>query len=416
MKPTLAIIGSGIAGMGAAWYLKDKYQITVFEKNDYIGGHTNTLDIQTAEHKIQVDTGFIVYNLNTYPNLIELFDELGVETIRSNMSFSVWNQDTGLQWCGSSYNQLFAQRRNIFSRQYWSFLSEANRFNKEAPAALEHLNDQMTLQQYLQERGHTEYFTQNYIVPMAGAIWSTPVHKMLQFPVKAMILFFRNHGLLGMNTHYQWWTVKNGARNYMDKIRAALPGEQRVSQRVNQVREIDQGVELQIGSERRRFDRVIIAAHADEALAMLESPDREQAELLSPFRYEVNMACLHSDTSVMPTNQRIWAAWNTKSRTNADGSSESATVYDMNRLQDLPGKQPFFVSINEFQDLDPDLVHRTIRYEHPLFNAETWHAQKNLAHLNKQGPIYFCGSYFRYGFHEDALWSAKSVARRLLDD
>ena len=411
---TLAIIGSGISALGAAYYLREQYDITIFEAGDYVGGHTNTVTVDDDGRALPVDTGFIVYNEVTYPNLTRLFAELGVATHESDMSFGMYNLTTGLQYSGQNYGTLFAQRKNIFSPRHWRLLMQASRFNSTAPEDLDAGRADMPLGEYLRERDYDEYFIHNFIVPMGSAVWSTPVDKMLNFTAAALIRFFRNHGFLGMHTQLQWRTVTGGSRSYVQKILTAVDCDVRLNEPVRGVRRKTQGATVRTDRETRAFDRVLIATHADQALALLENPTALEREILPAYRYEKNRAVLHTDERVLPPLRRVWSSWNYKSRLDpATGTQSTATVYWMNRLQALPTRKNFFVSINDFETIAPEATLRTIDYEHPLFDGRAIELQSRLPELNAHGPIYFAGSYFRYGFHEDGLISGLSVVEKI---
>lgn len=415
---SLAIIGSGISGLGAAYYLRNDFRIDVFEKNDYVGGHTNTVTVEDGGRPLPVDTGFIVYNETTYPNLTRLFAELGVATHESDMSFGMHNQNSGLQFSGQNLGTLFAQRSNVLRPKYWKFLMQADRFNNEAPVHLEQGLADAPLYEYLKEQGYDDYFVFNFIVPMGSAVWSTPVDRMLEFPAAALIRFFRNHGFLGMTTQLPWRTVTNGSHSYVRKIldhledagAAVHTGEGALG-----VHRDARGSGVIVRTEHGEYsyDRVLLAVHGDQALRLLEDPTAEERELLAAYKYEANRAVLHTDESVMPPLRRVWSSWNYKSRQNADGGTDTATVYWMNRLQNLPTKTNYFVSINDFEDIDPAKVVRSIDYEHPLFSSKAIEYQSRLDNLNARGPLYFAGSYFRYGFHEDGLISGLRVVEKL---
>ncbi|MEQ9363906.1 MAG: FAD-dependent oxidoreductase [Leptospirales bacterium] len=410
----LAIVGSGISALGAAYYLRDQYDITIFEAGSYVGGHTNTVTVDDDGAPLPVDTGFIVYNETTYPNLTRLFADLGVATHESDMSFGMHNLSTGLQYSGQNYGTLFAQRKNIFSPRHWRFLLQASRFNETAPAHLEAGEADIPLGAYLEEQGYDQYFIYNFIVPMGSAVWSTPIDKMLDFTAAALIRFFRNHGFLGMHTQLQWRTVTGGSRSYVQKIMSATDHEVRLNEAVRKIRRESDGVSVHTDGATFRFDKVLIATHADQALAMLDKPTALESELLPAFRYEKNRAVLHTDRSVLPPLKRVWSSWNYKSREDAEnGRVESSTVYWMNRLQNLPTQNDYFVSINDFEAIDPAATLRAIDYEHPLFDSNAIRLQARLPELNRNGPIFFAGSYFRYGFHEDGLISGLSVVEKL---
>ncbi|MBL8190128.1 MAG: NAD(P)-binding protein [Acidobacteria bacterium] len=411
----IAIIGTGIAGMACGHFLTAQHELTFYEKNDYVGGHTNTITVDEAGVPVRIDTGFIVYNLVTYPNLVRLFDELQVETVPSSMSFSVNHQPSGLEYCGSGLNGLFAQRRNLLNPGFVRLLLEINRFNNECPKLLDSDPDAaLTLTDYARKNRYSASFLEKYLLPMSSAIWSTEPDVMLGFPAVTLARFFKNHGLLGLNGHYQWRTVKNGSWSYRDKLIA--PFRERILTRraaVAVTRSQGQAVVTDSEGQQATYDKVILACHADQALALLCEPTETEARLLRFFRYQTNRAALHSDESVMPMTRRTWSAWNYRLDYDSQQTVPPTTVYYMNRLQPLNGQRNYFVSINESRTLDAAKIHYETVYEHPVFSAAAIQAQKELPQLNKNGVTYFCGSYFKYGFHEDALTSALDVCRAL---
>ncbi|MCE9599186.1 MAG: FAD-dependent oxidoreductase [Spirochaetia bacterium] len=408
----LAIIGSGIAGMASAYYLRDAYDIYVFEKDSRVGGHTNTIQLDDPAGPISIDTGFIVHNPNNYPSFVKLIQDLGVETIASDMSFSVYNRNINLQFAGENLGSLFAQRRNIFSPRHLGLLLQANRFNKLAPRHAISGKADVSLGEYLSENGYNEHFMQNFIFPMASAVWSTPRSRINEFHAESFIRFFMNHGFLGLSGGREWRTIAGGSSEYMRKIQAALKNPVRTSTPVHRVKRQGDGVVVQTGNGEATFDKVILATHADQALKLLSDASDLEHATLREFQYSKNIATLHSDSRVMPPLKRIWASWNYKIEHHAEEAS-SCTIYYMNRLQRLQTKTPYFVSINEIDSLDPEKVFAQIEYDHPIFNKETAAKQKTLSRLNEQGPVYFAGSYFGFGFHEDALASALNVVRAL---
>lgn len=414
----IAIVGSGVAGLGAAWLLREKYDITVFEAGKYPGGHTNTLDVPLPQGGTQaVDTGFIVFNEHTYPHLLELFRQLGVEYADSEMSFAHYNTSTGLQWCSRGLGGLFAQRRNLFSPRYYRFLLEANRFNSQLPKDLQAGRVEGSFRDYLTRNGFSEFFAENYIVPMTAAVWSTPPERMLAFPARTFARFFVNHGFLSLYSGLQWKYVVGGSRSYVKKILAAFRGKLHLETPVVRVEQDADGVTVHLKGEKQRFDACLMASHADQTLKILSNASEQQRRLLSQFRYEPNEAVLHSDESVMPPIRKTWSSWNFKLGKNRNGEMKSTVVYYMNLLQRIPGSVPYFVSLNDIAAIDPEKTYARLEYEHPLFDEQTEIAQAQLPQLNEEGKIFFSGSYFRYGFHEDAYMSAvqaaDAISRRL---
>lgn len=414
-KEKLAIIGTGIAGMGAAHFLKDQFDLTLFEKNNYVGGHTNTVVVDENGIDVPIDTGFMVFNKVTYPNLLQLFEELNVPIKKTDMSFSVQYRPTGLEYNGSNMDGLFAQRRNIFNPRFLKMLYQINRFNKESVKDLQSGNfSNYSLQDYISFKKYGKDFTLKYIVPMSSAIWSTPMDVTLQFPFETLIRFMYNHGMLGMNTQHQWYTVKNGSETYKKILIEPFKDKIYTGSGVASVNRMNNKVFIQTYDDNvQEFDRVIIATHGDEALQLLSQPTMLQVELLSQFKYQPNTATLHTDTRVMPKNKKVWSSWN-YNIIKRNGQLEPSTVYYMNKLQGVSENEHYMVSINDQGLIDSSKIIKEINYTHPVFDLAAIEAQKKLPELNINGPIYFCGSYFRYGFHEDAFTSGKNLAIDIL--
>ncbi len=414
----VAIIGAGIAGLGCARFLHRDHEITVFDPNGHAGGHSNTVSVNEAGRELPIDTGFMVYNEVTYPNLTRLFRELNAPVKKTSMSFSVQHVPTGLEYCGSSLNHLFAQRSNLFNPRYWRMLKQIDRFNREAVEALEDPTTRsLSLADYVHERGYGQDFFELYLVPMSSAVWSTPPEKMLRFPASTLLRFFHNHGFLGLHTQHQWWTVEGGAREYVRRLIAPFRDRIRLGRAVLRVEE--RADEVRVGTEDGEtlaFDKVVLACHGDEALRLLAQPDAQQEQLLSRFHYEPNVATLHTDPRNMPKTKRAWASWNYRMERDEAGETRASTIYWMNSLQGVSDRQDYFVSINGESGIRPDRILKQIRYEHPLFDVEAVAAQAKLPGLNRRSPeqrLFFCGSYFRYGFHEDAFTSGLEAARAL---
>lgn len=419
-RPRLAIIGTGVAGLGCAHFLHREYELTLFEQNDYAGGHTNTVSVSEEDGEVPIDTGFMVFNEVTYPLLTRFFRELSVASKPTSMSFSVNHLPSGIQYNGTSLEKLFGQRRNLLRGRFWRFLLKIRRFNAETIAALNDPRFQtMTLGDYVRERGYGDDFLNLYVIPMGSAVWSTPPQQMLDFPAMTLMRFWHNHGFLGLNTQHPWRTVCGGAREYVKKILAPMRERLRLNCPIVRVTRDDGGgvkVQPQSGPA-EHFDKVIFASHADQTLRLLGDPSPVEEELLKPFRYQENLATLHTDESFMPSVRRCWGSWNYRIRSAPSGELQTSTHYWMNSLQGVSERINYFVSINAADEIAPAKVLRRIRYEHPLFDLEAIRAQGRLGELNQRSPqqsSYFCGSYFRHGFHEDAFASAVQVCRELL--
>lgn len=418
-RSRIAIIGTGISGLGCAHFLHAHHDLTLFEAGDYIGGHTNTVTVNEDGKELPVDTGFMVFNHQTYPLLCRLFRELGVETKRTDMSFSLTHLPTGYEYNGRNMDTIFGQRKNVFSPRFWRFLLKIHRFNQETVEAMEDPRfEQMTLREYAQARGYGQDFLDLYILPMGSAVWSTPPDQMLDFPARTLMRFWFNHGFLGMKTRHPWWTVCDGSRQYVRKIIPPFADRIRLNTPVRRVERGPQGVTIHTDAHgAETFDKVILATHAPTTRQLLADPTPLEAELLAPFHYQPNMATLHTDERFMPRTRRCWAAWNYRVQVDDQGQLQPSTHYWMNALQGVSDKVNYFVSINGEDEIDPQKVIRRIPYEHPLFDLPAVNAQKRLPELNQLSPnqtTYFCGAWFRYGFHEDGFGSAVSLCRDLL--
>lgn len=410
----VAIVGSGIAGMIAAFLLKDKYNLTVFEKNDYIGGHTHTVEVNEDGKKIPIDTGFIVFNKSNYPNLIKLFDKLDVSYKPTKMSFSVQHIPENLEYNGSGFNGIFGQRRNLLNPSFYTMLSDINRFNKKSLATLDDDRyENYSLQDFIVEENYSQAFKEKYLLPMNSAIWSTPPEKSLQFPLVALVRFFKNHGLLGVNSHFQWYTVEGGSWKYRDKLIETFKEKIIINSEIVSVSRTSSGVELlDINGHIHEFDKVILAGHADQSFKIINQPGTLEKKLLRKFEYQPNKVTLHTDKSIMPNRKRVWSAWNYRIE-KVNGSWTTSTVYDMNALQAVSKNRDYFLSVNDAGNINPEKILREFEYDHPIFNIEAMKAQESLQDLNETGPVYYCGSYFGYGFHEDALTSGINAAEKL---
>jgi predicted NAD/FAD-binding protein len=417
-----AIIGTGIGGLGCAHFLHRDCDVTLFEQNLYAGGHTNTVTATEpgTGRAVPIDTGFMVFNKVTYPLLTRLFTGLQVPIKPTSMSFSVRHADTGLEFGGTSLNHIFAQRRNLFRPRFYRMLAAVNRFNSEAVAALgdPSVRD-VTLGDYVRQRGYGEDFLHLYLTPMSSAVWSTPPDLMLQFPAVKLLRFFHNHGFLGLHTQHPWWTVDGGAREYVRRLTAPWREHIRLDTSVRRIERTPHGaMVLTAAGARHRFDRVILACHGDQALQLLDRPTPAEARILGEFHYQPNVATLHTDTAVMPRTRLAWSSWNYEISRDRSGRKSTATHYWMNSLQGVSDRENYFVSIGRPETINPQLVLRTINYRHPLFSLGAQRSQQALPGLNAAAAgtteTYFAGSYCRHGFHEDAFMSAVDLTGQLL--
>jgi predicted NAD/FAD-binding protein len=427
-RPRIAVIGTGVSGLSCAWGLRDIADLTLFESEKRPGGHTNTVAVEENGRQIPIDTGFIVFNKVTYPNLCRLFGELGIAIKPSEMSFSVQHAASGLEYNGMGLNKLFAQRRNIGNLRFLMLIAEIMRFfrvgrkwlrdESEGASSEERADlDSEDLDTFCKRHGFGRDFLDLYLIPMSSAVWSTEPGRILDFPASTLLHFFHNHGFLGVTTHHPWFTVDGGARTYVEKMLEVL-GQPRLGDPVVAVEEQEDGAWITTASGvRERFDAVVLASHADQSLRLLAHHTEEQQRLLSAFHYQRNEASLHTDPSVMPMRRLAWASWNFRVELGPDGHQRAATHYWMNALQGVSRNQDYFVSLNSDDRIDPArLLYRTT-YDHPVFTLDAIRAQKELPKLNHTGRLYFCGSYFRYGFHEDACKAgfdaAKAVRKHL---
>jgi len=418
----LAIVGTGIAGLGCAHFLYRDHDVTLFDQASYSGGHSNTVEVDEpgSGRAVAIDTGFMVFNRVTYPLLTRLFGNLGVPCKPAPMSFSVRHTASGLEYCGTSLNRLFAQRRNLFSPRFYRMLASVNRFNREAVEALADpgITD-ITLKEFVARQRYGEDFLQLYLAPMSSAVWSTPPLLMDSFPAATLLRFFYNHGFLGLSTQHPWYTVDGGSRVYVERLSAPWRDRIRLGDGVRAVTRTASGVRLLLRSGRTEvFDRVVLACHADQALCLLSDPRPGESRLLSEFRYQPNTATVHTDAAVMPRTRLAWASWNYEINAAKPGEEPTATHYWMNSLQGVSDRENYFVTINRPWAIDPRKVLRTIHCEHPLFNLGAIRAQRELPALNDSArgttETYFAGAYFRYGFHEDGLLSAATLSEKLL--
>lgn len=407
----VAIIGTGIAGMGCAYKLYPHFDVTIYEKNTYVGGHTNTILVNEDDVTIPIDTGFMVYNEETYPNLTKLFKDLDVETKPTSMSFSVQHIETGLEFAGTGFSGLFSQKKNLLRPSYFRFLAEINRFNVTCGEILADKDLQkLTLAEYCKRRGFSENFQLRYLIPISAAVWSSPPGKMLDFPALTLVRFFTNHRFLGLTGQLQWRTVTGGSHEYRNRLISFYKDRITTENGIVKVRQTENGVSIEDQKGVTKvFDFVVIATHADQALSLIENPTQLQSKLLSQFKYQKNRAKLHTDEAVMPKAKRAWTSWNY--RVDPEGPS---TIYWMNRLQGVSKKRNYFVSINDPGKVHPDQVLRIIDYEHPLYTLASVTAQTELPKLNSSGRLFFSGSYFNYGFHEDALTSGLQAADSMI--
>jgi predicted NAD/FAD-binding protein len=406
----IAIIGSGISGMVAAYLLCEEHDVVVFEANDYIGGHTHTVDVEEDGRAYPVDTGFIVFNEITYPNFLKLMGQLGVSWQPSRMSFSVTCEKTGLEYSPSSLNSLFAQRRNLIRPSFYRMILEIFRFRRQSMALLKSDNYHMSLGPYLESTGYSKGFIQHFIIPMGAAIWSAEPGQFHRFPAGYFVEFFRNHGFLNVRSQPQWLTITGGSRRYVERLTRPYADRIRLRCPVQSIRRHESHVEVKTGNhEAERFDRVILATHSDQALAMLSDPSKPEEEILSAIPYQENLATLHKDIALLPSRRVCWASWNYRIPREAVG--RIALTYDMNILQSLPMREEICVTLNLPHRVEPDKMIQTMIYHHPVYTPEGLRARQRLGEINGVNRTFFCGAYWGYGFHEDGVNSALEVCK-----
>lgn len=402
----IAVVGGGVSGLSAAWLLSEKYSVTLFEAGSYVGGHTNTVDAEVDGIRHPVDTGFLVHNDLTYPNLVQLFRHLNIPVHASDMTFSVSLAQPDLEWAGTSLGTVFAQRRNLMRPAFLGMLRDILRFNRHAARYLARCGPYALLGDLLDDEGYGQAMRDWYLLPMAGAIWSTPPSMVLQQPARTFLSFCLNHRLLQVAGRPQWKTVKGGARQY---VNAMLPriADVRVSSAVHTVKRLADGVEVRSAGHVDRYDAVVLACHAPTSLAMLDASEDER-DVLSRVRYQPNVAVLHTDTALLPRRRAVWSAWNYLAGPTAD--APMSVSYLLNHLQPLPFKQPVIVTLNPQREPAASSVLGRFDYEHPVLDADTVAAQSQLAGIQGRARTWFCGAWTGYGFHEDGLASAIRVA------
>jgi predicted NAD/FAD-binding protein len=410
-KMKIAIIGSGISGLASAYFLHKKYDITIFEKNDYIGGHSNTANITFDRKKIAIDTGFIVFNFRTYPNLKNLFEELGVEIEKSNMSFGIKDFDQNFEYSGNDLAGLFAQKSNIFKPKFLKMLFDIVKFNKSATKLVQNdrISNEITLDQFVSDLKLGEYFKNYYLFPMAGAIWSCPLELIKNYPAKIFLQFFYNHGLLRIFKQPQWYTVKNGSQEYVKKLTAEFSDKIKLNCEI--VKSEQKNNKIILTDEKKKqyeFDKVIFASHADQTYKIIKDKTLEEKQILSQIKYSKNIAILHKDQNQMPQNKKAWASWVYLSSARKNAVS---LTYWMNNLQNLGTEKPIFVTLNPIKNISAKNIIAKYNYEHPIFDLNSVNATQNLEKIQGQRNIYFCGAWTKYGFHEDGVNSAINIMK-----
>ncbi len=408
----IAVVGSGISGLSAAWLLDKSADVTLFEADSRLGGHSHTVEVETATGRIPVDTGFIVYNERNYPNLVALFDRLGVPTQASNMSFAASLDGGRFEYSGSGLTGMLSQRSNIARPRFWRMLRDILRFYRETPAWLAaHDGVDITLGDFLDRQGYSAEFTRDHILPMGAAIWSTTANEMRAYPLRAFISFFESHGLLSLSDRPAWRTVRGGSREYVNRLVADFDGTVRLNAPVAAITRTREGVWLTTADGHRDlFDHVVLATHADQALAVLTDAGEIERALLGAFKYTHNKVVLHSDPALMPQRRSVWSSWNYISDSSGNADDQLCVTYWMNRLQNIDPRHPLFVTLNPSRKISPASVHGSFDCTHPLFDRQALAAQRQLWQIQGRGGVWYCGAHFGSGFHEDGLQSGLAIA------
>ena len=410
----IAVIGTGIAGNVAAYHLSKEHEIVVYEANDYIGGHTHTHDIELDGEQQRIDTGFIVFNHKTYPNFLKLLAELDVPYQDSDMSFSVACEKTGLEYNGTTINSLFAQRRNFFRPSFYRMIRDILRFNGASLELLENPDEQVLLGDYLKQGNYSQQFIDHYIIPMGSAIWSMSAGQMLKFPARFFVRFFNNHGMLSVDDRPQWYVIKNGSNAYVDALTKGFKDNIRLSSPVKSIERKEDSVVVKTDSDEQTFDYVFNAAHSDQALGMLSDPHALEQEILGVMGYNPNEVILHTDDSLLPKRKLAWAAWNYHLLN--DDSGRATLTYNMNILQSLTSKHTFCVTVNNTEAIDESKIIKRLDYAHPMFTEAAVNAQERHREINGVNRVYYCGAYWRFGFHEDGVFSALKALNHFYED
>ena len=410
----IAVVGSGISGLSAAYYLSKNHHVDLFEKGDHFGGHAYTVDVITKDKKTMVDVGFIVFNHQTYPNLMNFFKELDVEIEKSDMSFSVSVEKTNFEYCGKGLSGIFANKSNLLNIEFIKMFFDIIRFYKSCDKISE-LEKKITLNEFLEKNKWSKSFINYHVIPMVSAIWSMPPYEAGKMPMNFFLKFFQNHGLFKLSKRPQWYTVAKRSRMYVNKVLTKISGEYYKNYKINSIKRISSGVQIYYGGNNEFFDydKVVLATHADEALALIDNPTEQEKRLLSNFSYRENYAILHSDESVMPRNKKVWSSWN--SSVDPKNLNKSSLTYWLNRLQNLTNEQNIFLTLNPYKTIPEEKVFKKIRFTHPYYDQKALDNQNNLKFIQNKENLLFCGSYFGYGFHEDGIKSSIEMLKNLND-
>ena len=410
----IGVVGSGISGLGAAYYLSKKHQVDLFEKEDHFGGHSHTIDLLIEEKKISVDIGFIVFNHKTYPNLIKFFDENKVHIEKSDMSFAVSVKDTKFEYCGRGLKGIFANKSNLFNKSFLKMFFDILKFYKNCDR-INQFDEKITLGDYLVKNKLSKSFINFHLIPMVSAIWSMPPYEASKMPLKFFLKFFQNHGLFKLKNRPQWYTVAKRSRTYVAKVLSSISGEYYKNYNVNRLIRRSNGIDLYYGdkSEFFSYDKVVLASHADQALSIIDEPTKDEQEILSKFKYRENIAVIHTDESIMPNNKDIWSSWN--SSVDKNNVEKNSITYWLNLLQNLDFNKNIFLTLNPNFKINEDKILKKVNFTHPYFDQSALDNQDKLKNLQNKKNLLFCGSYFGYGFHEDGIKSSIEMIKAIDD-
>ena len=410
----IAVIGSGISGLSAAHYLSKKHKVDLFEKENHFGGHSHTLDIDLGYKNLAVDIGFIVFNYQTYPNLINFFKENSIEIEKSDMSFSVSVNNSNIEYCGRGIDGIFSNRLNLLNLKFLKMFYEILFFYNKSDN-LKSIEGNSTLGEYLKKQKLSNYFVNYHLIPMVSAIWSMPPYEANQMPLNFFLKFFQNHGLFKIKNRPQWYTVTNRSKTYVNKILKTVSGEFYKNYKINKIKRNLNGVQIYYGDETEFFsyDKVVVATHADEALKLVEKPSHEEIKILSNFKYKENIAYIHFDENIMPKNRKNWCSWN--SSVDKYNINNNSVTYWLNLLQNLKDEKNVFLTLNPYQNINKEKIFKKVVFTHPYYDINALTNQRNLSTIQNKDNILFCGSYFGYGFHEDGIKSSLNMIEYLND-
>tara|TARA_B100001741_G_scaffold48615_1_gene36556 strand:+ start:1232 stop:2470 length:1239 start_codon:yes stop_codon:yes gene_type:complete len=408
----IAVIGSGISGLSAAYYLSKNHYVDLFEKEDHFGGHSYTLDIVINKKKISVDIGFIVFNHKTYPNLINFFLANEIEIEKSDMSFSVSVQNSNFEYSGKGLKGIFANKSNIFNKNFLNMFFDIIKFYKQCDK-MNDFEEKITLGDFLKKNKLSKSFIDYHLTPMVSAIWSTPPYEVSKMPLKFFLKFFQNHGLFKLKNRPQWFTVSNRSKTYVNKVLSKISGEYYKNYKINNIKRLSPGVQIYYGEKNEFFDydKVVIATHADDALSILDNPLDEEKDILSNFNYKKNLAVIHTDEEIMPKNKNVWSSWN--AHVNSKKPEINSLTYWLNLLQNLKCEENIFLTLNPISEIHEDKIVKKVNFTHPYFDQKALDFQNKLSLLQNKNDILFCGSYFGYGFHEDGIKSSIEMVKVL---